>query len=145
MILNEKGIIKEFDLVIYPVNFTVVIGNMEDEVNNEYAPNEDGSNWINGPSPDCAGRTYLIHDSSTNQIGVLIWITSYEECKGSVFAHECSHAAMEIFNYIGASVDLENQEPFAYLLGSLFRLLNGAFYEYRDYLEKKDNKPKKKK
>ena len=145
MILNEKGIIKDFDLVIYPVDFTVVIGNMEDEVNHEYAPNEDGRNWISGPSPDCAGRTYLIHNSSTNQLGVLIWITSYEQCKGSVFAHECSHAAMEIFNYIGASVDLENQEPFAYLLGNLFRLLNGAFYEYRDYLEKKNNKPKKKK
>lgn len=140
MVLNEKGIIKEFDLVIYPINFIVVIGDMEKEINKDYSPNDDRCNWIGKPSEGTAGRTYLIHNSDTNQIEVMIWVPSIEECKGSVFAHECSHAAMEIFNYIGASVDLENQEPFAYLLGNLFRLLNGAFYEFRDYKPKKSKK-----
>ena len=141
MTLNNKGIIKEFELVIYPINFIVVIGDMEEELNHGYAPNEESCNWISGPSEETAGRTYLIHDSDTNQMSVMVWIRNLDECKGSVFAHECSHAAMEIFNYIGATVDLENQEPFAYLIGNLFRLLNGAFYELRDY---KSNKVKKK-
>ena len=142
MVLNEKGIIKEFELVVYPINFVVVIGDMETEVNKDYATNEEDGNWISGPPPGVAGRTYVIHDTDTNQLEVMIWIPSLEECKGSIFAHESCHAAMEIFNYIGATVDLENQEPFAYLTGNLFRLLNGAFYEFKDY---KPNKSKKKK
>ena len=144
MVLNEKGIIKEFELVIYPINFIAVIGDMENDLNNSYAPDEKDGNWISGPSPDTAGRTYIIHDSETNQMSVMIWIRSLEECRGSIFAHECSHATMEIFNFIGATVDLENQEPFAYLSGALFRLLNGAFFEYKDFLEKKKTKKKKK-
>jgi hypothetical protein len=140
--LNEKGIIKEFGLVVYPMNFIVVIGHVEKELNNGYAPNENDKNWISGPSPGKACTTYLIHDSCTNQMSVMVWIRNLDECKSSIFAHECSHAAMEIFNYIGATVDLENQEPFAYLIGNLVRLLNGAFYELRDYKPK--NKSKKK-
>ena len=34
-----------------------------------------------------------------------------------IIAHESVHAAMDIYNYISASVDLGNQEPFAYLVG----------------------------
>ena len=34
-----------------------------------------------------------------------------------IIAHESVHAAMDIYNYISASVDLSNQEPFAYLVG----------------------------
>lgn len=32
-------------------------------------------------------------------------------------AHEAVHAALEIFDYIGAGADAKNQEPFAYLVG----------------------------
>ena len=58
MVLNEKGIIKEFELVVYPINFVVVIGDMETEVNKDYATNEEDGNWISGPPPGVAGRTY---------------------------------------------------------------------------------------
>ena len=45
MVLNEKGIIKEFELVIYPLHFVAVIGDVdEEELNKEYAPNYEKAN-----------------------------------------------------------------------------------------------------
>ena len=35
--------------------------------------------------------------------------------------HECIHAATGIFSYIGASVDVDNDEPFAYLVSWLVK------------------------
>ena len=140
MVLNEKGILKRFNLVIYPIDFVVAIGEVEKEVNNSFAPNVEHAIWIAGPKEDAGGTTYCVHDKKNSQKCVLVWIRNLEECRGSVFAHECGHAALEIFNYIGATINPEeDQECFCYLLGTLFRLLNGAFYELRDY------KPKAKK
>lgn len=32
-------------------------------------------------------------------------------------AHESTHAALEIFAYVGARISYDNQEPYAYLVG----------------------------
>lgn len=39
-------------------------------------------------------------------------------------AHESSHIAMNIFDYIGAKVDLVNQETFSYLVGWVADCIN---------------------
>lgn len=39
-------------------------------------------------------------------------------------AHESSHIAMNIFDYIGAKVDLANQETFSYLVGWVADCIN---------------------
>ena len=39
-------------------------------------------------------------------------------------AHESSHIAMNIFDYIGAKVDLANQETFSYLVGWIADCIN---------------------
>jgi hypothetical protein len=141
MVLNEKGILKRFNLVVYPIDFVVAIGKVEEEVNKYFSPNNEAANWIVTPSDGTAGSTYCVHDKEDNQLCVMVWIRNLDECKGSTFAHECGHGALEIFNYIGATINPdEEQECFCYLLGTLFRLLNGAFYEYRDYKPKKGKK-----
>jgi hypothetical protein len=144
MILNEKGIIKHFDLVIYPVDFVVAIGDVKEELEKDYKPSDEQYVGFGKPTEENPCRTFEATEKETNVQCSLIWIKDLESCKGSYFCHECSHAAMDIFSYIGAKPDVENQEPFAYLIGNLFRLLNGAFYELRDYKSgKKEDLPEK--
>lgn len=49
--------------------------------------------------------------------GFLLRFRSKKQMNHKTIAHESSHVAMMIFKAIGASVDLDNQEPFAYLVG----------------------------
>ena len=127
MVLNEKGNIKQFGLVIYPVDFVVVIGDLEQEVNKLFQPYEEGFNWI--ASPKSTGCTYRIKEKKTGIPCIMVWIKNKEEFTTSIVSHECAHAALEIWQYIGSEVALDNQEPFCYLLGNLVRLAVGCFYE----------------
>ena len=49
--------------------------------------------------------------------GVLIRFRSKSNMTAGVIAHESTHAALEIFDYVGARIEYNNQEPFAYLVG----------------------------
>jgi hypothetical protein len=129
MVLNKKGNIKQFNLVIYPVDFTVVIGDFEKEVNTLYKPYEEEYKDAHIASPKSEGATYRVRERKTDIPCVLIWIKKKEEFTSSIVAHECGHAALEIWQYIGSDVALDNQEPFCYLLGNLVRLAVGCFYE----------------
>ena len=143
---NEKGILKQFSLVVYPIDVVVAIGDIEEEVNEVYAPNNEKANWIGKPLESSSGSTYLVHTKEDNQLCVMVWIRNFDECKGSVFAHEAGHVSLEVFNYVGATINPEEeQECFCYLLGTVFRLINGAFYEWKELLEKKDKKKSKSK
>jgi hypothetical protein len=129
MVLNEKGNIKQFNLVIYPVDFTVVIGELEEDVNRLYQPYEEEYKDAYIAPPSSTGTTYRVRERETGIPCVLIWIGKINEFTSSIVAHECTHAALEIWNYIKSEVSLSNQEPFAYLLGNLVRLAVGCFYE----------------
>ena len=49
---------------------------------------------------------------------ILVWFRdAYALNRPSYSSHEASHAAMYVWQHIGAKVDLYNQEPFAYLIG----------------------------
>jgi len=129
MILNEKGTIKQFNLVVYPIDFVVVIGEMEEEVNTLYQPYEKDYENAHIASPSSTGCTYRVKERETGIPCVLIWIGKKDEFTSSIVAHECAHAALEIWCYINSEVSLTNQEPFCYLLGNLMRLAVGCFYE----------------
>lgn len=141
MVLSEKGILKQFNLVIYPIDFVVVIGDLEEGVNEEYAPNEPEASWIGKPGKDTAGRTYNVHCKEDNQQCVMIWFPSLEQCTGPIICHEVGHVALEIFDYIGATINPEeDQECFCYLLGTLFRMTNGTCSELKEYKSKSKKK-----
>lgn len=129
MILNDKGILQQFGLVVYPVDFVVVIGDMEKEVNELYQPYEEKYADALLGSPISTGSTYRVKERTTGIPCILIWIGNKKEFTSSIVAHECTHAALEIWTYISSEVSLENQEPFAYLLGNLVRLAVVCFYE----------------
>lgn len=129
MILNEKGIVKQFNLVVYPVDFVVVIGEMEEEVNALYQPYEEAYRNAHIASPTSTGSTYRVIERETGIPCELIWVEKKEEFTSSIIAHECGHVALEIWCFIKSEVSLTNQEPFCYLLGNLVRLAVGCFYE----------------
>jgi hypothetical protein len=138
-VINEKGVIREFDTVIYPVDIVVAVGDVEEEVNKLYSPENDAYNYIGRPE-EYGATTYRICNKETNDVKVLIWIYSIREWRSSFIAHEAGHATMEIFKHIGAGIDYDNQEPFCYLLGTVSRFINKTCHEYVEYLEK--NHPK---
>ena len=129
MVLNEKGNIKQFDLVIYPVDFAVVIGELEKDVNKLYRPYEEEYKDAYIAPPSSTGSTYRVRERKTGVPCIVIWVGKIDEFTSSIVAHECTHAALEIWQYIGSDVSLTNQEPFCYLLGNLVRLAVGCFYE----------------
>ena len=136
MILNEKGILQQFDLVIYPVMLVIAIGDLEKEINSLYKPYDEQYNHIGFPK-DNGAATYQVRNKKTNDSACLIWIPKTEEVRGSYLCHESGHVTLEVFKYVGAQVDYDNQEPFCYLLGSVFRLCNSAFYHWKDFMDKK--------
>ena len=129
MILNKKGAVKQFNLVIYPVDFVVAIGEVEEEVNTLYQPYEERYKDAYITPPSSTGSTYRVREKETGIPCILIWISKKDEFTSSIVAHECCHASLEIWSYIKSEVSLSNQEPFCYLLGNLMRLAVGCFYE----------------
>ena len=140
MVLNEKGILRQFSLVVYPIDLVVAIGDMEDEINKRYIPRDKLYDWLSPPPEEVAEAVYNVEEKETGLYCLMIWIPKIDDCKGSYFCHESGHLAIEIFKYIGAHIDYDDQEPFCYLLGTIFRLINGAFYELKDYKPKKSKK-----
>ena len=140
MVLNEKGILKQFSLVVYPIDLVVAIGDVEDKINEYYIPRDKEYNYLAPPPEDVPEAIFMIEEKSTGAYCLLVWIPKIDDCKGSYFCHESGHLAMEIFKYIGAHIDYDDQEPFCYLLGTVFRLINGAYYEFKDYKPKKSKK-----
>ena len=143
--INEKGIIKQYDVVVYPFYFVVAIGDVEKEINARYRPREEEFNWIAMPCGDNAACTFNIKSKKDGAFAVLVWYRSMDDFKGSTLTHECDHAALEIFYLTGAKVDYGNQEPYCYLAGTLSRFACITYTEYKDYLaeNKKKNKTKK--
>ena len=56
--------------------------------------------------------------------GILIRFQNRKAMTQSNITHESTHAAMEIFSYVGAYPDPKNQEPFAYLCGWVAKCIN---------------------
>lgn len=133
MILNKKGILQTYDLVVYPIGITVVIGDMKDEVEKFFKPYEIGFDGFAPPTDETPAATFQVLEKEDNNYNVMIWLKNLDYCKGPHICHESGHATLEIFKYIGAEVELENQEPFTYLLGTIFRFINGAAGELKEY------------
>lgn len=142
--LSEKGIIRQFNLVIYPVDFVVAIGDVKEDLEKLYKPADDQYVGFGAPTEEHPGKTFEAVEIKTGIPCSLVWIKDLESCKGSYICHEVGHASLDIFAYIGAQVDNSNQEPYTYLLGNLYRLFNGSYYELKDFIDQKKIKLKKK-
>lgn len=133
--ISEKGIIRQFKLVVYPVDFVVAIGDVKKELEEVYKPADEGYVGFGEPTEATPGKTFEAEEKDKKVPCSLIWIKDLESCRGSYLCHEVGHAALDIFGFIGAEVDTDNQEPFTYLLGNLYRLANGTLFELKDFIE----------
>lgn len=52
-----------------------------------------------------------------NNGGLLLRFEGIKSARMGVVAHEADHVADEVYNYIGAEPDINNNEPHAYLVG----------------------------
>ena len=58
MVLNEKGIIKQFDLIIYPVNVLVAIGDVKEALEKEYQPADEKYVGFGAPTDEHPAITF---------------------------------------------------------------------------------------
>lgn len=108
----SKAIIHQFDPQIYPRLLWVVIGEKKG------AAISDRFDYIQDMDETTDADVIEAYDKISKKGGILIRFESKKAARSySIVAHEASHAAMEIFRYVDAECDTENQEPFAYLVG----------------------------
>ena len=65
MVLNEKGILRQFSLVVYPIDLVVAIGDMEDEINKRYIPRDKQYDWLSPPPEEVAEAVYNVEEKET--------------------------------------------------------------------------------
>lgn len=113
---NKKTIIHEFDPQIYPRLLWVVKGGELEEIRKTLEFPELGEDQEN-----CGAVTVSAYDNTKKRGGFLVWFPKASEMKNlDWIAHEASHVALGIFDYVGAVITTEGQEPFAYLVGWVF-------------------------
>lgn len=127
---NDKTIIHEFDHCIYPRLLWVVKGGTLEgiqetlEITCECEQEEKGG-----------AVTLPVRRKDNNRLGYCIWFPKSGDIRrGDWIAHESTHAALCIFDDIGARVSYEDQEPFAYLVGWIFKCID----EVRKFKEVKN-------
>ena len=78
--------------------------------------------------------TISAYDNENKRGGFLVWFPKASEIKNlDWIAHEASHVALGIFDYIGSEVTANDSEPFSYLVGWVFKCID----EVRKYKEVK--------
>lgn len=107
--------VHEFHPQIYPRRLWVIKGGLPGDIKDMFSQ-RDGKE-IDFEVDDCDAVTYSVMLKENKKYGELIWYPEEGKIDTEKISHECVHAAMDIFGDIGAEVDIENQEPFAYLAG----------------------------
>lgn len=109
--LEKKHQIHEFNPKIYPRLVWVAVG-IPDEIIKDMFEDVEPMGENADAQVDCTRRF-----KPDLKGGVLIRFANKNSLTQSNITHEATHAAMEILDYIGAEVDLKNQEYFSYLCG----------------------------
>lgn len=104
----QKGLY-EFDPQIYPRKLWVAVtkGTFSDVFDTELKELGEYDN----------ADVNNVHHKEKDLGGLLIRFRSADEITAENTTHESTHVAIEIFDYIEARIDTNNQEPFAYLCG----------------------------
>lgn len=115
----------EYDPMIYPRKIWVAVGASTEELSAEFVGIDDMGD------ADIAVTYYTVRKSD-KKYGVLIRFRKRGDITPSVSSHEAVHAALEIFRCIGAEVDVENQEPLAYIVD----WITDCIWKSKNYKEK---------
>lgn len=112
-----KQLIYEFDPVIYPYNFWVIIDKTPNVISsnfNEYNGNEI-TTWEN--TENLSAFVMPVRSKVNPKYGVVIYFRSRKSITFELVAHESSHAVKYLFEHIGANI--KEHEPSEYVIGWL--------------------------
>ena len=128
---SKKTVIHEFDPCIYPRLLWVVKGGSLEEIRKTLEFGELGDDEQKG-----GAVTISAYDNKEKKGGFLVWFPSASDMTKNSYwmAHEASHVALGIFDYVGAEAKAEESEPFAYLVGWVFKCID----KVRKYKEVKN-------
>lgn len=105
------------ELEMYPISVVIACGDVVTKLKKRY-------NYI-PPSAEndaaYASETRL-RNKETDECNILIHFRDIKAMTTTIIAHECAHAAIDIFDWINERVSFDCQEPFAYLSGYLAKL-----------------------
>lgn len=109
----------QIELDIYNIDIVVAVGAKAFERLNElYTPIDEEYERIKEPEEDTPAFTCERMKDSIGNRAILVWFQdAYALHHPSYSSHEASHAAMYVWQHIGAKVELDNQEPLSYLIG----------------------------
>lgn len=136
--MNKKTIIHEFDPCIYPRMLWVVKGGALEEIRKtlEFDDIEDDFQSTGG------AITISAYDNEKKKGGFLVWFPKPSDMTKNSYwmAHEASHVALGVFDYVGAEARAEESEPFAYLVGWAFKCMEEV-RKYKEVKYGKDSEP----
>lgn len=104
----KKETLHEFDLAIYPRKLWIAVSKSKFE---------DILDGISDFSDSYAAITETTYNKKTGERGILIRFSSKKDMTIKHITREAMYAAMDMFSYIGAKVDLEDRQCFNYLCG----------------------------
>lgn len=116
--MGKKVIVHEFDPVIYPYKIWICISNDLDNACEMFFDMETDKDFIftdESNSSKYAAMALPAIKKDGRYCGTLIPFKSKKEMSMKNIAHESSHAAKQLFEYIGA--DIKQHEPFEYVVG----------------------------
>lgn len=102
----------EFDPQIYPRKLWVSVGASTEELQEKF-----GKDDIKDFGESYYAETMAVQQKEPLLGGVLVRFQDLKVMTTENIAHEAAHASIEIFDYCDCRIDVDNQEPFAYLVG----------------------------
>lgn len=108
----------QFDPQIYPRKLWVAVGVPTEELNEKFVDE------IKDMDDSTDAETLPIQQKEPLLGGVLVRFENLKSMRPDNIAHEATHAALEIFDYVDARIQYDNQEPFAYLVGWVVKCID---------------------
>lgn len=108
----------QFDPQIYPRKLWVAVGVTTSELNEKFVDE------IKDMDDSNDAETLPIQQKEPLLGGVLVRFENLKSMRPDNIAHEATHAALEIFDYVDARIQYDNQEPFAYLVGWVVKCID---------------------
>lgn len=121
--MRNKGLIYEYDSMIYPVIVSVCIGCSNEELSARYEGDFDDMPIEAVATVSWASRR------SDDRCVVVVKVRNRRDLTMNTIVHECGHVALEIYAYVHARINYDDQEPFCYLLGWIGEVVNNARVE----------------
>ena len=121
----------EIELDIYNIDIIVAVGAQAfNRLNELYTQIDEEYERLEEPTALEPACTWERMKDSVGNAAILVWFqNAYALHRQYYSSHEASHAAMYVWQHIDANVDLDNQEPFAYLVGYISEKFSDIFEE----------------